>query len=111
MATAATAIQRGARLALVAGFTRSPSLRASVGTSSGIDANNRRYAGQAGMSRRQNEPDSMVARSEKPFTTRKAASQPPSKAAIAPRRTRRTAMSPATGAHCARRALQKNSRN
>ena len=63
-------------LALVAGFTRSPSRRASVGTSSGIDANSRRYAGQAGMSRRQNEPDSMVARAENPFTTRNAAEPP-----------------------------------
>ena len=31
----------------------------------------------------------------------KGASQPPSSAAIAPRRTRRTAITPATGAHCA----------
>ncbi len=40
------------------------------------------------MSSRQNEPDSMLARSENPLTTRNAASQPPRSAAIAPRRTR-----------------------
>ena len=34
---------------------RSPSRRASVGTSSGIEAKRRRYAGQAGMSSRQND--------------------------------------------------------
>ena len=108
---AARTIHRGEIATLRSASSRSPSRRADVGISSGIEANRSRYAGQAGISSRQNVLDSMSARGEKPLTTRKAASQPPSSAAIAPRRTRRTAMSPAIGAHCASRALQKNSRN
>ena len=67
----------------MAGCTRAPRRRASVGTRSGIDAKSSRYAGQAGMSSRQNVLASMLARSEKPFTRMNAASQPPSSAAIA----------------------------
>ena len=52
------------------------------------------------MSSRQNVFAWMSARIEKPFTRMNAASQPPSSAAIAPRRTRNTATSPANGAHC-----------
>ena len=74
--------------------TRAPSRRGSVGTRSGIDAKSSRYAGHAGISSRQNEPDSIDASGEKPFTTRNAASQPPRSAATAPRRTRTTAMQP-----------------
>ena len=76
-----------------------------------MEAKSRRYAGHAGISSRQNEPDSIDASGEKPFTTRNAASQPPRRAATAPRRTRTTASSPANGAHCASRWLQKNSRS
>ena len=90
-----------------AALSRGPSLRASVGTRSGIDAKRRRYAGQAGMSRRQNVFAWMSAFSLKPLTRMNAPSHPARSPAIAPRRTRSTAMSPANGAHCATRGSRR----
>ena len=72
-ATAATTIQRRAMAEVWEADSRSPSRRASVGTSSGIEAKRRRYAGHAGMRRRQNVFAWMSARGEKPLTTRNAA--------------------------------------
>ena len=52
--TSATTTQRTRTERSAGGARRGPSLRKSVGTRSGIDAKSRRYAGQAGMRRRQN---------------------------------------------------------